>query len=495
MRKKTNLKYFVLSVISGILLALSFQKFNAFFLAWIGFIPLLFCCNKENTILKSVFYGFISGFVCNCISLFWLYPFLNYNLESYSQAIIVAGLLCGYLACYFAVWTGFVNLIQKKFVSCIVVLFAPCLWMLLEYARTYLLTGFPWNLIGYSQTPFLYFIQISDIFSVYGVSFIIVLINVMIFCSIKEKRLLPLIAVFIVFLSVISYGFIRIKYLNIDNDNEIVVGVIQPNVDQYKKWDLKYKESIIKEIKNSAKTFENQNIDMMVYPETVIPGFFGESDIEDLIEEISSIAKMNLIGLPCSEEKSFYNSIVAFDNKSNVIDKHYKTHLVIFGEFIPFRDILAKFFSIFNSLGDFSKGTQMNVFNYENISVGSSICSENFFSNLSRKLVNNGAKILTNHTNDAWFLDSAAPYQHFSMNIFRAIENRKYMVVCANTGLSAVIDLKGKILQKTQLNENINFSYPVYQNSYKTLYDKFGNVLIYIGLLIVTFIFFMLFMI
>lgn len=495
MRKKTNLKYFVLSVISGILLALSFQKFNAFFLAWIGFIPLLFCCNKENTILKSSLYGLITGFICNAISLFWLFPFLNYNLESYLQSFIVSCLLWIYLACYFAIWTGFLNLIQKKFTSIIVILFAPFVWMLLEYVRTYFLTGFPWNLLGYSQTIFLYFIQIADIFSVYGVSFVIVLINVLIFFFIKERKIQFLIAAIIIFLSVLSYGFIRIKYLNINNDGEIRVGVIQPNVDQYKKWDAKYKESIMDEIKNSANSFENEKIDVMVYPETVIPGFFGDPDIENLIEDISSNAKINLIGIPFSEEKNFYNSIFAFDNKAKVIDKHYKTHLVIFGEFIPFRNILAKFFSIFNSLGDFSKGNKMNVFNYENIHIGSSICSENFFSGLSRTLVNNGAQILTNHTNDAWFLDSAAPYQHFSMNIFRAVENRKYMIVCANTGISSVIDLTGKVLQKTQLNENINFSYLVYQNSYKTIYDKLGNVLVYIGLVFVSFIFFIFFMI
>lgn len=495
MRKKTNLKYFFLSVISGILLALSFQKFNAFFLAWIGFVPLFFCCNKENTTVKSFFYGLLSGFVCYSVSLFWLYPFLYYNLGSHIQAVIVASLLWIYLGLYFAVWSGFINLVQKKFVSCVIILFAPFLWMLLEYVRTYLLTGFGWNLIGYSQTPFLYFIQIADIFSVYGVSFVVVLINTLIFCCIKEKKVLPLIVAIIVFLSVISYGFIRIKYLNVNTDDEIVIGVIQPNVDQYKKWSLKHKESIIEEIKSSAKTFEDKNVDIMVYPETVMPGFFGEADIETLIKDVSSFAKINLIGIPCDEGENSYNSIFAFDSKANVIDKHYKTHLVIFGEFIPFRKLLAKFFSIFNSLGDFSKGEKMNVFNYGNICIGSSICSENFFPGLSKQLVNNGAKILTNHTNDAWFLDSAAPYQHFSMDIFRSIENRKYMIVCANTGISAVIDLTGRVIQKTQLNENVNFSCSVCQNSYQTVYDKFGNVLFYIGLVVVILIFFMLFMI
>ena len=492
---KIKSKYFLFSICSGILLALSFQKVNAFFLAWIGFIPLLFCCNKENTLKNPILYGLFAGFVCSCISLFWLFPFLNFNLESYFQSFIVSCLLWVYLAFYFAIWAGLLNLIQKKFTSLIVVLFAPFTWMLLEYARTYFLTGFGWNLIGYSQVPFLHFIQIADVFSVYGVSFVVVLINVLVFFFIKEHKVRFLVTAILIFLSVLMYGVIRIKYLNVHVDKEITVGVIQPNVDQYKKWNSKYKQSIIEGIKQSSKSFEKQNIDVMAYPETVLPGILEDNNFENLITDISSSAKINLIGVPFVEGDNFYNSIVAFDSKGKIIDKHFKTHLVLFGEFIPFRNLLSKFFAIFNSLGDFAKGKEMNVFNFENISVGSLICSENFFSSLSRQLVNKGAKILINHTNDAWFLDSAAPYQHFTMNIFRAIENRKYTVVCANTGISAVIDLKGQILQKTQLNKNVNFSYSVYQNSYKTIYDRTGNILLYIGFVFVLLIFFMFFMI
>ena len=140
MRKKLNLKYFFLAVISGILLALSFQKFNVFFFAWIAFIPLLFCCYKDNSLKSSFFYGLIAGFFCNVISLFWLFPFLYYNLNSYIQTVFVSCLLWGYLALYFSLWTFFLNLIQKKFVPLVVIFFAPFFWMLLEYIRTFFLT-------------------------------------------------------------------------------------------------------------------------------------------------------------------------------------------------------------------------------------------------------------------------------------------------------------------------------------------------------------------
>ena len=170
------------------------------------------------------------------------------------------------------------------------------------------------------------------------------------------------------------------------------------------------------------------------------------------------------------------------------MEKHDKNHLVIFGEFIPFRAILSKYFGILNSLGDFSKGNYMNIFRYDNIYVGSTICSENFFPNLSRKLVLNGARILTNHTNDAWFFDSYAPYQHFVMNVFRAVENRKNIIVSANTGISALIDSVGNVINKTNINENVSFINDAYQNNIITIYDIIGDIFSYICIIFTMFI-------
>ena len=130
----------------------------------------------------------------------------------------------------------------------------------------------------------------------------------------------------------------------------------------------------------------------------------------------------------------------------------------------------------------------MNVLKSYDLLVGATICSENFFPELSRKFVLNGAKILTNHTNDAWFFDSYAPYQHFVMNIFRAIENRKNVVVSANTGISAIIDSVGNVVKKTNLNENTSFICEAYQNDIVTIYDKIGDVFCYLCMLFTMFI-------
>jgi apolipoprotein N-acyltransferase len=303
----------------------------------------------------------------------------------------------------------------------------------------------------------------------------------------KSKKYL--ISVICLFVILIGYGFIKTNDYSNPYGEKINIGIVQPNIDQYKKWDDKYSKEIIVTIENSAKNFENKNLDLIVYPETSLPGYLQyEGDIIDLVEKVSPYAKMSLFCGPSYDDRGIYNSVFAVNVKSKILEKHDKNHLVIFGEFIPLKKILEKYFGVLNSLGDFSKGKYMNILKTDNLFVGATICSENFFPNLSRKLILNGAKILTNHTNDAWFLNSFAPSQHFVMNVFRAIENRKNVIVSANTGISAVIDSTGNIIKKTDLNKNISFTSEAYQNNIITIYDKIGNIFCYLCIFFTIFI-------
>jgi len=485
--KKFRIKYFFLAILSGFLLAISFPKINAFYFAWIAFIPIIYS-SLRNRVKHSLVYGFVCGFICNLISLYWMFPFIKYNTNTI-QAIIVSVLLCSYLAIFFSIWTSLISFVRRYFIPILLALYVASSWVLLEFLRTYLFTGFGWNLLGYSQISFPYIIQISDITGVYGVSFVIILVNILIYYWLRNKKekIYLLSAISIVFCLSI-YGYIKIdKYSNPYGD-KISVGIIQPNIDQYKKWDKNYVDEILSTIKQNVSIFENENIDLIVYPETTLPGYLQyETNIIDFIKEVSKFSKLSLVGGASYNDKNIYNSIFAITKDGLFLDKHDKNHLVIFGEFIPFRKILSKYFGILNSLGDYAKGKYMNVFTYENFSVGSTICSENFFPNLSRELVLNGAKILTNHTNDAWFFDSFAPYQHFVMNVFRAIENRKNVIVSANTGLSAIIDSAGKVSKLTNINENVSLISEAYQNSDISIYTKIGNVFSYICIIFVIF--------
>lgn len=486
--KQFRLKYFFLAILSGFLVAISFPKINAFYFAWIAFIPIIYV-SLRNCVKNSLVYGFVFGFTCYLISLYWMFPFLKYN-TNVIQALIVSFLLWTYLSLYFSFWSGCLSFSRRHFHPIVSSLYAASSWVLLEFVRTYFLTGFGWNLLGYSQSSFLYIIQFADIFGVYGVSFLIIFINMLLYYWINDVKgknfILYAVCLFIL---VLGYGYIKINKYSNPYGEKITVGIVQPNIDQYKKWDEKYSNEILNTIKENVDKIKNENLDLMVYPETSLPGYLQyEGNIIDFVEEVSTYAKMNLFSGPSYNDMEIYNSVFAVIGKGKVLEKHDKNHLVVFGEFIPFKKILSKYFAVLNSLGDFSKGKYMNVLKFDNVFVGTTICSENFFPNLSRKLVLNGAKILTNHTNDAWFFDSYAPYQHFVMNIFRAVENRKNVIVSANTGFSAVIDSVGNVIKRTELNENISFTSEAYQNDIITVYDKIGYMFCYLCMFFTMFI-------
>ncbi|MCR4662945.1 MAG: apolipoprotein N-acyltransferase [Endomicrobiaceae bacterium] len=486
--KKFRLKYFFLAILSGFLTAISFPKINAFYFIWIAFIPIIYV-SLRNCVKNSLVYGFVFGFTNYAVSLFWMFPFLKYNTNTI-QSLIVSFLLWSYLSLYFAFWTGGLSFSRRHFNPIISSLYAASSWAMLECMRTCFLTGFGWNLLGYSQASFSYIIQIADIFGVYGVSFAVIFINMLLYYWLStSKGTKYVLYALSIFLLIFIYGYIKInKYAN-PYGEKISIGVVQPNIDQYKKWDEKYSNEIINTIKQDTEYFKGKNLDLIVYPETVLPGYLQyEGNIIDLVEEVSSYSKMNLFSGPSYDDNGIYNSVFAVTEKGKVLERHDKNHLVIFGEFIPFKTILSKYFGILNSLGDFSKGKYMNVLKFDNLFVGTTICSENFFPLLSRKLVLNGAKILTNHTNDAWFFDSYAPYQHFVMNIFRAVENRKNVIVAANTGISAVIDSTGDIMRKTDLNEDISFTSEAYQNDVITVYDRIGNAFCFLCMFFTMFI-------
>ncbi|MDD3064767.1 MAG: apolipoprotein N-acyltransferase [Endomicrobiaceae bacterium] len=476
--RQFRLKYFLLSILTGFLVALSFPKLNAFYLTWIAFVPLIYSALR-NCVKNSLIYGFLAGFVCNAAALYWIFPFMLYNTDSISQSIIVSVLLWSYLALYFSLWSGFLSFTRRHLYPFLSIIFAACSWIALEFLRTYFLTGFPWNLLGYTQSPFLQIIQIADVLGSYGISFAIICVNMLLYYWLYSKanrrRYLLISALIITVL--IGYGLIRMSRFNSSYGEKLNAGIVQPNIDQYKKWNNDYKIEIIKTLEESAKFFEDKERDIIVYPETALPGFLqnnDETDIQNMIKNISNSQNISLIGAPSLTKNKIYNSVFAVSSKE-VINIHDKNHLVVFGEYIPFKKLLSKFFGVLNSLGDFSKGSVMQVYSCGKIVVGPTICSENFFPSLSRNLVLNGAKILTNHTNDAWFFDTFAPYQHFVMNIFRAVENRKNIIISANSGLSGIIDSSGNTVLKTQINQSINVSGSVYQNDYITIYTKFGD--------------------
>jgi apolipoprotein N-acyltransferase len=497
--KIKDYKGIVFSAMTGLLAAFAFPKLNLFFLIWISFVPLVFVIMGAD-FKKSCVYGFISGFIFNAVGLYWLVPMLQFNTGSYIQALIVACTLWIYLALYWAVWCLCLvlskNVIQKVIknelnVNILIILFGACMWVLLEYIRTYFLTGFPWMLVGYSQFEFSEIIQIAEFTGVYGVSFLVIFCNLCFyFWILKPKSNRYLYTALTLVIAVALFGVVRVYRFKFFGDKKYSVTVVQPNIDQNKKWDTAYEDEIISKLKKYAYEIAENKTDLVLWPEAVMPGFIPNSEeTYDNAKSIVSIAGgLNIIGSPHDEDHESYNSVLAFEDSNGYKAVHNKNHLIPFGEFIPFRKFFARFFGVLNQMGDFLRGKDTNVFDNGQIYVGSTICSENFFPDISRRFVLSGAKVLTNHTNDAWFFDTAAPYQHFMMNVFRAVENRKDVTVSANSGISGIIEASGIIIDRMPSSKNALLKGAFYQNDFKTFYTKFGDVFVYLCIGLIFFV-------
>jgi len=402
-----------------------------------------------------------------------------------------------YLSLYFLIF-GLLIFPVIKDSNFSVFIFIPSVWVFLEYVRSHLLTGFPWAILGYSQYLNLPVIQIADFFGVWGVSFLIMLMNVAILKMLwlKKKRMfskLKLISViiFLVFSLVFCYGFWRISsrdYLHLAK--KIKISVIQANISQELKWNLSARAFIMQRYFQLTNEAIRENPELVIWPEAAIPVVL-ENEPEyyrSLKDYVRIIQKPLLFGAVTSKKGLYYNSAILLSDNGNLLNKYDKLHLVPFGEFVPFRGFL-KFLDTIAPIGDISKGKSYTIFGIPE-DFGVLICFEDVFPELARRFVGFGARFLINITNDAWFGKTPEAYQHLSASIFRAVENRVNVVRAANTGVSAFISPIGKIVSLVEDKKGESLFILGYKSEYiyitdlpRTFYNRYGDFLPFVCLI------------
>jgi apolipoprotein N-acyltransferase len=486
----------ILAAASGILLTLSFPKTGISFLAWFALVP-LFAASRNLSYKDSFSLGLLTGLAHYLTLMYWLaHTMTTYGHLPFYVSLPILFLLSFYLALYIALFSMTVT----RLCATPIFLFftAPLIWVSLEYIRSFLFTGFPWELLGYSQFNMLDIIQISDIFGVYGISFCIVIVNTTLFLiylgltgkdwggkSIGIKQAAAATAAVAVLLAAVwGYGVRQIQRLHerIVNSPSIKAAIIQGNIDQAKKWDPAFqRSSTLKYIRLSmlSKKFKP---DLVVWPETATPFYFTRNlELSELV--LSGIRETGtdfLIGSPAFNVKDhkieYFNSAFLVDATGKVMGRYDKSHLVPFGEYVPLKKWLPFVGKMVESVGDFRAGKKGRTLKWKNFRIGVLICYEAIFPPLARAMVQNHASILINITNDAWYGKSSAPYQHFSMAIFRAVENRRSLVRAANTGISGFIDPSGRIIESTDLFKDAVITQKVPMLDMKTFYTRFGDV-------------------
>jgi apolipoprotein N-acyltransferase len=479
---------YILPVLGGFCLTLSFAPYNLSLLAWVAFIPLFYSLQDGK---KPFLKGFIMGLAFFSALLYWVA--FSDVVEGTIVPLVVLGsfLLVVYLSLFF----GFSGILYDKLNKRNRVYLFPIVFAGLEFLRSLSsVWGFTWGSVGFSQSSLIHLIQFASIGGLPLVTLWVLALNVFIYLFFKSfsRRRKDRTVYMILLISFIIIPFLYsgvILRRDISTGEYAAVGVIQPNVLPSDKRESNF-ERLIK-IKNVIK--EVPHADLYVLPETASPfpvskNYSSELLFRDLAKEKRALI---ITGMPDYERKKggyLYHNVAAAIDSSGIKGIYRKVFLLPFVERLPFDDVFPKLRKVNLGQGEYTPGEDFTVFKFGDLAFSVYICYEAIFPQLIREFVKNGAEVLINITEDGWFGRTNGPYQHAQMAAFQAIIFRRVVVRSANTGVSFISDPYGRILEKTKIftTDYIVCEVPLLQC--QTVYTRIGNLfgwIFFLGVLLV----------
>ncbi|MFH1710298.1 MAG: apolipoprotein N-acyltransferase [bacterium] len=441
----------ILAFISGLLLILAFPKFDLYLLAYVAIVPLLICVKRSRSLLEAVLCGTLSGVVFFGGVLFWINTLHKW---AGPWAYLAWAALVVFQALYIAAFAGAAKYISVKYPKACIFLI-PFVWAAIEWIRSIGPYGVTGGGLGYSQADFLMVLQVASVAGVYGISFLIVFFNEAVAGALLDKKIGNLgIAILILTLAVV-FGNYKISAFK-ESGKAINIAVVQANISQDTKLDYRRAYEIVNIYEMMSRKAASSRPDIVIWPETAVTTYLFEtstmlSKVQDLVAGSNSFY---LIGTPYREKGRIYNSVAAFSKKGRMIGRYDKQRLVPFGEYLPLRPLFYRLLQedpLFAQ--DYNSNPDPNIINLDGVRVGAVICFESTLPYLVRDKVKQGAQFILVVTNDAWFFDSSALYQHIQAAQVRAVESGRYVVQAANTGISAIIDPVGRVVARSNIEE------------------------------------------
>jgi apolipoprotein N-acyltransferase len=492
---------FVLALLSGALLALSFPKFGHPTCAWIALAPLLVAvAHRAQPTRRAFALGLLSGAVYFAGTLYWLVETMTtFGGLSTPLAALAAALLIAYLSlfpAFFAVVLArLVRVAGRRALWA-----APFVWVASEMGRTYILDGFPWELLGYSQASVLPVAQLASVVGVYGLSAFVALVStaaayVMLERSVARWHAAALTLVLV--LAVGVWGGFRLRDSSLTRQGVPVrVAVLQGNVLQDQKWDPALRDAIMARYVDMSREAIGRNAQFILWPESATPLPY-EQDVArgETIRRLARDARVTLLigsdqvepvapagqgRLPASSnvegKERLYNAAYLIQPDGSTAAIYRKIHLVPFGEYVPFKRLLFFVGTLVEAVSDFTPGSQALLLPVAGHQASTAICYEVIYASLMRDFVDHGSELLTTITNDAWYGRSSAAYQHWQQASLRSIEEGRYLARAANTGISGFVDPYGRVLQKSDLFVSAVMTEDVRFITTRTIYSQIGDV-------------------
>lgn len=448
---------------------------------------------------QAFFLGLLTGGVYFTGTLYWITRVMAvYGNLPTVVAVGVNALLIAYLSLFPAFFAMIISRLWLAMGPRSLVA-APFVWVASELGRTYVLTGFPWVLLGYSQVSVLPIAQLASVVGVYGLSWLVAAVgSALAYATVaprvsgarRWRALLapygPLAACLILIVAIGGWGAARVSRGELTRAGEsISVGLIQGNVDQADKWDDRRASGIFRDYLAMTRRAIAGGAQVVLWPESSTPFYFEED--RPGAEQVRAIAREAGVPILLGSDQidrstpptRYYNSAFLVRPDGSTGGVYRKMHLVPFGEYVPLKQILFFAAPLVEAVSDFSAGNEAVLLPVRGHLMSTAICYEIVYPDLVRQSVVGGSELLSTITNDAWFGRTSAPYQHFAQASMRAIENGRYLVRSANTGISGIVDPYGRVQAQTAIYQQAVVVGEARFLSSRTIYSRIGDAFAY----------------
>jgi apolipoprotein N-acyltransferase len=465
----------LLAALSGLLLVLSLPKPDLYPLGWIALAPLLFVIWRAPGWRAAAVASYAGGLVFFAGTFYWITETMMIYGEVDTPSAIGVGLsFCMAYALHFVLFGLGVRLAVQRFGVSGLFVAAP-LWVSVELARTYWFSGFPWMLSGYALVPFAGLLQIVTWTGIYGLSFAGTAMSSLLAYAFARRSLRYVggAAALAIALSLLPI----LPAAAPPAGEPLYVRLVQTNIALDQPWQEPQAAQLLDDLEKIS-TAPAGAVDLIVWPETPAPFYLKEdAEFRRRIQRIASASAAGvLVGYIDKVEDGPTNSAGLVNAAGEIVSRYDKRHLVPFGEYLPLKGFLGFADSLTRQVGDFRPGKSYTLSPLAGRRFSTAICYESIFPDLVREFVKRGSELLVVITNDGWFGQSSAPYQHLRMGVVRAVENRRYEVRTANTGITAIIDPYGRIENPTPIGRRMVLDGKAYFRSDQTFYTRHGDV-------------------
>ncbi len=485
-----------LALLSGVLLAASFPRFGYPPFGWIALTPLLVAlapAARPVAPRRAFGLGLVAGMAYFTGTVYWTGATVRtFGGLSLPVSLLVAALLIAYLAMFPALFALTLAWIMKR-LGLRAIWLAPAVWVTSELGRTYFWSGFPWLLLGYSQTTVLPVAQVASLVGIFGLSGLVATVATGLAAAVIAPSRRGWIAAsvpigVVVVLSV--WGSARLQSARLTSEGKpLSIALVQGNVPQNEKWDPARAQGILDRYLDMTRQAARRGARLVIWPESATPFYYeedpaGADQVRAMVRQTGVTLLFGSDQVERGTPPRFYNSAFVLKPNGETAAVYRKMQLVPFGEYVPLKSLLFFVSPLVEGVADFSPGEAMVRLPVDGETISTAICYEIVYPGLVRQAIREGSQLLTTITNDAWYGYSSAPHQHFLQASMRAIEQGRYLARAANTGISGIVDPYGRVLARSALFETTVLHGEVRLLSDLTVYGRIGDLAAYASLIL-----------